>query len=86
MAPKAEQNGSGEPMIQMPRVVQERAPVSMTLGAAAKELQIHKSTLEALIKAGAIRCHQLSPGGDRRVSYNELVRFVEARENEGIRR
>lgn len=62
----------------------ERPKLSLPVAEAAKELGISRQALDKIIKEGRIKCHCLTTGGDRRVSYAELVRFVEDRESAGV--
>jgi excisionase family DNA binding protein len=69
---------------QIQPIVFQSPPLSLAVADAAKALGCSRQTLEIIIKSGAVRCHALRPGGERRISYVELVRYVEARESVGF--
>ena len=65
-------------------MIVERPPLVLTFDAAAKELQVSRTTLESLVNLGLIRCIQLKKNGDRRITYAELARYVHDLEHQGF--
>jgi excisionase family DNA binding protein len=58
--------------------------LSMSFGEAAGQLGVSKSMVEQLIRAGLIKPHSLRPGGERRISLFELMRYIRERDAEGV--
>jgi len=67
-------------------LVHERPPLMMSIPRAAKELGVSASMVETLIRDKLIRPCQMRTGGERRISYPELLRYVAERDAAGIER